>query len=73
MPGESQKPVWWKILVGLVLLYVEIKNHFSQAPNLMKARDPAEQLGMNIAMGFFIALGCWLLYSGIKPVWRKTL
>jgi len=71
MVNESQKPVWWKVILGLVLIFVEIHSHFYPAPNLLKADNPAQQTGMNIAMVLIIAAGCWLVYSGAKPVWRK--
>ena len=72
MPYQSQKPVWWKIITGLVLILVEIKNHVDPASNVFKANNPGEQVGMYIAMVVLIAVGCWLVYSGVKPFWRKT-
>ena len=72
MTNQSQKPVWWKVILGLLLIYVQIHSHFYPAPNLLKADNPAQQTGMNIVMGLIIAVGCWLVYSGTKPVWRNT-
>jgi hypothetical protein len=69
---QNQKPVWWKVIVGLLLIFVEINNHINPAPNLLKANSPSEQVGMNVVMLALIALGCWLVYSGSKPLWRKT-
>jgi hypothetical protein len=72
MLHQSQKPVWWKVILGLVLILVEINNHTHPAPNLLKANNLGEQAGMNVAMVAIIAVGCWLVYSGAKPLWRKT-
>jgi hypothetical protein len=72
MPHSPDRPVWWKVIVGSLLLFIEIDNHVHPAPNLIKAETPGEQAGMYMAMAGLIALGCWLLYSGTKPMWRKT-
>ena len=65
--SKAHKPVVWKILVGLLLLYSNAMNIFSPAPNLFQAESPMEQTGMNIAYFAMIGLGCWLLYSGLRP------
>jgi hypothetical protein len=72
MPTQPQEPVWWKVIVGALLILVEVKNHAFPPANLLKANNEEEQLGMYIAMVVLIGLGCWLVYSGIKPIWRKT-
>ena len=71
MTPQRQEPVWWKVIVGLLLIFIEIKNHIAPATNLLKADNEGEQIGMNVAMVALIILGCWLVYSGIKPMWRK--
>ena len=72
MPIQPEKPVWWKIILGVVLLLIEFKNHVFPSAGLLKASNAGEQVGMYIAMIAIIALGCWLVYSGIKPSLRKT-
>ena len=72
MPTQSQQPVWWKVIVGMLLILVEVKNHVFPSANLLKANNEGEQLGMYFVMVVLIGLGCWLVYSGIKPIWRKT-
>lgn len=72
MPTQPQQPVWWKVIVGALLILVEVKNHAFPSANLLKANNEGEQLGMYIAMVVLIGLGCWLVYSGIKPMWRKA-
>jgi len=55
-----------------MLIFIEIKNHIDPAPNLLKANNPGEQAAMNGTMVALIVLGCWLVYSGVKPLWRKN-
>ncbi|MFZ0819535.1 MAG: hypothetical protein WAM91_05665 [Candidatus Acidiferrales bacterium] len=71
MPPQSQKPAWWKVILGLALILVEFNNHFNPAPNLLNANNMGEQVGMNFVMIGVIILGLWLVYSGAKPIWRK--
>jgi uncharacterized membrane protein YecN with MAPEG domain len=72
MFSQAQKPVWWKVIVGLLLIFVEINSRIHPAPNLLKADSPGEQIGMDVTMVALIAVGCWLVYSGARPLWRKT-
>ncbi len=72
MAPYTQEPVSWKVIVGLLLIFVEVKNHVDPTPNLLKADNQTQQFGMNAAMFALIAPGCSLVYSGVKPIWRKT-
>ena len=72
MPLQNQKPVWWKVVLGFSPIFVEINSRIHPAPNLLKASSPGEQVGMNATMLAIIAVGCWLVDSGTKPLWRKT-
>jgi len=49
-----------------------LTNHIDPAPNLLKANNPGEQAAMNGTMVALIVLGCWLVYSGVKSLWRKN-
>jgi hypothetical protein len=64
---SQKKPRYWRIVVGLLLIVVEAKNHIAPDPNLLKADNPSQQLGMNIAAVLIVVLGCWLIYSGFRP------
>ena len=72
MPTQSQKAVWWKIIVGMSLIIIEIKNQLFPSANLLKANDVPKQLGMYVAMVAIVGVGCWLVYSGIKPIRPKA-
>ena len=57
--------------MGILLILVEVKNHVRPSANLLKANNQGEETGMYLTMVALILLGCWLVYSGVKPVWRK--
>jgi hypothetical protein len=46
IPLKPQK-VWWRVIVGSLLLFTTIENVVNPAPNLLKACSPNEQLGMD--------------------------
>jgi hypothetical protein len=50
MPSQAQKPIWWKIIVGMLLIFVEVRNHVHPSANLLKANNQAEQTGMYVTM-----------------------
>ena len=56
----------------MLLIFVEVRNHVHPSAKLLKATNQAEQTGMYVTMVALVLLGCWLVYSGVKPVWRKT-
>ena len=64
--GNADKPVFWKILVGMVMVLINLQNMIAPSPNLLKAETAAEQTVMHVAYFGMIGLGCWLLYSGLK-------
>jgi hypothetical protein len=73
--SESQttlRPIWWRILMGLWLIYTNVKDYVQPAVGPFMPANEAQPNGANAAaLGLFL-LGCWLAYSGIKPVWNKT-
>ncbi len=73
MLPQPQKPVWWKVIVGSIIILVEIDSHIHPAPNLLKADNATQQNAMNGAMIAIIIFGLWLIYSRVKPTWRKPL
>jgi hypothetical protein len=71
MPLQPSKLVWWKIILGLFLVYVQINNLLTMS-NLFKANSVATRLGEVVAWVAILMLGCWLVYAGIEPMRRKT-
>jgi hypothetical protein len=72
MPIPSGKPIWWRVIVGALLIVIQVQNQFFPAPNLLKASNPTQQQAMYATAAFLFFLGCWLLYTGAKSVWRKS-
>lgn len=71
MPIPSERPTWWRVSVGALVLVVEVYNLVSSAPNLLKGDNVSERQGMFIAAVIIIFLGCWLVLTGLKPLWNK--
>ena len=75
VPGfqvTQPKPIWWKVIVGSLLLFTQINNRINPAPNLLKASNADQQLGMDAMAVMLGLLAIWLILSGARPVWRKT-
>jgi len=68
---KAQKPVIWRVLLGVLLIYINAKNYLAPAPNLLKASNSTEQVGMNLGYFAMIGVGCWLIYTGTRPVWKR--
>jgi hypothetical protein len=58
--------------VGSLLIIFQVKNYLAPAPNLLKASNQGEQMAMHGTMVALVVLGCWLVYTGAKPAWRKN-
>jgi hypothetical protein len=72
IPLKPQKPIWWRLIAGSLLLYVEINNHLNPAPNLLKASNSDQQLGMNAMAVILVITAIWLIVTGTRPVWRRN-
>ena len=56
---------WGRLYLGALLIFVEIKNHWHPAPNLLKPSNEAQAAGMTAAAIALVLLGIWLVVSGI--------
>ena len=73
MPPTKPKAILWKISLGLFLLYMQIALVVSPpAGHFIPNGTPAQSLGYNGGRLGILALAFWLVYSGAKPMWRKT-
>jgi hypothetical protein len=61
--------VWWKVIVGALLVLSEIGNIFGRAKPLTGNRDQIE--GMRAMEVVLLIFGCWLIYSGTQPLRSK--
>lgn len=62
----TSKPIWWKVVVGGLLVFVEISNIFGRAQPLTGNRDQIE--GMKAMEVVLLFVGAWLIYAGTKPL-----
>ena len=75
-PPKRKGVTWWRLIVGLYLGFAAIRSTFFPSPNLpdfLKASNPTQQLGMYIGSALECWLSAWLIYSGIRPLWRRNL
>jgi len=72
-PGKivplAPKPVWWKVIVGGLLVLSEIGSICGRARALTGNRDQVQ--GMQAMEVILLLLGCWLIYSGTQPLRSK--
>lgn len=39
MQPQAEKPIWWRVIVGSLLVIIQLKNYTAPAPNLLKASN----------------------------------
>jgi hypothetical protein len=64
---KPPKPVWWKVILGLILVFNSIyavTNRKAPPPNAN--RDQVQ--GMEAAQAMMVFVGGWLVWSGTKPL-----
>ena len=69
-PGKTQKPTWWKVILGGLLVLAEIGSIFGRAQPL--TRNPNEVAGMMEKVAL-IFVGAWLIHAGTKPLRANKL
>jgi hypothetical protein len=71
MALDPGKFVWWKIILGLVLIGIRFYMHYGLALGPLKTGNTGQQFGMGIAEGAITVIGCCLIYVGVKPNWNE--
>jgi hypothetical protein len=56
----------WRIAVGLILIGLKVTQYVAPAPNLLAPMNRYEQIGGYFGNVAFLALACWLIYSGFR-------
>jgi hypothetical protein len=67
---NPKKPVWWKVIVGGILMVSEtlaIMNR--RAPSPSANQDQVQ--GMEAMQVILVIVGIWLIWSGTKPLREK--
>jgi hypothetical protein len=66
---DQPKPVWWKVIVGILIVLTEGMAILNRQPIAASAnRDQVE--GMNAMQVVLVVVGLWLIWSGTKPLRR---
>ena len=58
--------VWWKIIIGAVLIYIESKELLSPGTRALQPDNPTQATSMLIVEWALLLLGVWLAFFGIK-------
>jgi hypothetical protein len=66
---------WGRLLLGIVLIYVQIRDHFVPAPNALRPDNAGEAAGMQAMRVVFWIVGAALIFAAFfkKPPQPKTL
>jgi hypothetical protein len=63
----------WTVFLGCSLIAIQLKNHFAPLPNLLKADNAAQAMGMMIGSALIVFFAIWLIYSGFEEKWKSNL
>jgi len=61
----GMKVKWGRILLGSLLVFIEAKNHFHPATNLLQPSNETQAVAMNATAIVLVFLGAWLVVSGV--------
>jgi hypothetical protein len=62
----SQKFIWWKVVLGFVLIYVEIKQLLLPGARALQPDNATQAASMLFVECMLLLLGLWLVFSGLK-------
>ena len=71
--SRNRQIKWGRVYLGALLIFIEIKNHFHPAPNLLKPSNQGEAAGMIVAAIALALLGAWLVVSGITSRFKPQI
>ena len=73
MPSVIRTFTWWKIILGVVLIYINANQLLHPEKRTFQPSTAGEanaMLGMEVIL---IVVGAWLMYSGTRTGTRKPL
>jgi hypothetical protein len=71
MLPEKKSFTWWKIILGLLLLWTTLTRLFAPQTRPFQPTNSAQGLGMFMVDCVIILLGGWLVMSGVRAGLRK--
>ena len=67
--APTQKPSWWKVILGVLLVLAELGSIFGRRELL--TGNLGEVAGMIATKTALIIVGAWLIHTGTKPLRAK--
>ncbi len=64
-------PVWWKIIVGTLLVYINVKHLIFPGTRAFQPSNPTQATTMLIVAWALLLLGAWLVFSGVRPTHKS--
>jgi hypothetical protein len=64
-PATSARIKWGRVFLGYLMIYIEVKDHFHPAPNLLRPSNQTQAAAMNATAIALMLLGAWLIVSGV--------
>jgi hypothetical protein len=62
----NKGPVWWKIIIGFLLVSVEAKQLLSPGTRALQPSNGTQAVSMLFVECALMLLGLWLIFSGIR-------
>ncbi|MFC5860800.1 hypothetical protein ACFPT7_00680 [Acidicapsa dinghuensis] len=65
---SAMGPIWWRLIVGVLLILDVVRVQFFPDPNVpeyLKPDNATQRMGMEVSYVLIAALGVWLVYSGL--------
>jgi hypothetical protein len=70
----KRKISWWKVAVGVVLVFGSINGIFfadPRIPEVLKTSNESQQSGAFLAMAVLFILGLGFLVAGLRSLWLE--
>jgi hypothetical protein len=68
-PGGRVK--WGRLYLGSLIVYIQVKNYFNPAPDLLQASNETQAQAMKATAFVFFMLGVYLVATCLKPAVPK--
>jgi len=63
---NNKKLIWWKIIIGALLVYIELKHLLFPAARAFQPESSREAAIMMLVEFALLLFGAWLIFSGGK-------
>ena len=73
--GQEVPPTkvgWGRLLLGVVLIYIQVRDHFAPNPKALQPENAGEALGMQVMSAIFLIVGVALIFWAFLKKKLKT-